>query len=54
VAFYNRVALLTGAGLSVGFWPVIASMLGLRSITLSALFTLALYFFWRALQKLET
>ncbi|MAT96069.1 MAG: hypothetical protein CL608_02915 [Anaerolineaceae bacterium] len=53
-AFKNRVALLTAAGLAVGFWPVMAARQGLRSITLPALFTLALYFFWRALQKLET
>ncbi len=52
-AFNNRVALLTAAGLAVGFWPVMAARQGLRSITLPALFTLAVYFFWRALQKME-
>jgi 4-amino-4-deoxy-L-arabinose transferase-like glycosyltransferase len=51
LAFNNRVALLTAAGLAVGFWPVMAARQGLRSITLPALFTLALYFFWRGLQK---
>lgn len=53
LAFNNRVALLTAAGLAVGFWPVMAARQGLRSITLPALFALALYFFWRGLQKLE-
>lgn len=53
LAFNNRVALLTAAGLAVGFWPVMAARQGLRSITLPALFTLALYFFWRGLQKAE-
>jgi hypothetical protein len=54
LAFNNRVALLTAAGLAVGFWPVMAARQGLRSITLPALFALALYFFWRGLQKLES
>ena len=53
LAFNKRVALLTAAGLAVGFWPVMAGRQGLRSITLPALFVLALYFFWRGLQKLE-
>ena len=53
LAFNKRVALLTAAGLAVGFWPVMAARQGLRSITLPALFALALYFFWRGLQKLE-
>jgi hypothetical protein len=54
LAFNNRVALLTAAGLAVGFWPVMAARQGLRSITLPALFALALTFFWRGLQKLES
>ena len=53
LAFNNRIALLTAVGLAVGFWPVMAARQGLRSITLPALFTLALYFFWRGLQKME-
>lgn len=53
LAFNNRVSLLTAAGLAVGFWPVMAARQGLRSITLPALFALALFFFWRGLQKLE-
>ena len=54
LAFNNRVALLTAAGLAVGFWPLMAARQGLRSITLPAFFTLALYFFWRGLRRLET
>jgi hypothetical protein len=54
LAFNNRVSLLTAAGLAVGFWPVMAARQGLRSITLPALFALALFFFWRGLQKLES
>ncbi len=53
LAFNNRVALLTAAGLAVGFWPLMAARQGLRSITLPALFTLAIYFFWHGLQKME-
>ncbi|MCA9946547.1 MAG: glycosyltransferase family 39 protein, partial [Anaerolineales bacterium] len=53
LAFNNRVALLTAAGLAVGFWPVMAARQGLRSITLPALFTLALFFFWHGITKLE-
>ena len=37
LAFNNRVALLTAAGLAVGFWPVMAARQGLRSITSSDL-----------------
>ena len=53
LAFNKRVALLTAAGLAVGFWPVMVGRQGLRSITLPALFVLALYFFWRGLGRLE-
>ncbi|WP_420641745.1 ArnT family glycosyltransferase [Candidatus Leptofilum sp.] len=53
IAFNNRIALLTAAGLAVGFWPLMAARQGLRSITLPALFTLALFFFWHGLQKQE-
>lgn len=53
LAFNNRVVLLTAAGLAVGFWPLMAARQGLRSITLPALFTLAIYFFWHGLQKME-
>ncbi|VAW33599.1 hypothetical protein MNBD_CHLOROFLEXI01-5311 [hydrothermal vent metagenome] len=54
LAFNKRVALFTAAGLAVGFWPVMAGRQALRSITLPALFALALYFYWRGLQNLET
>ncbi len=54
LAFNKRVALLTAAGLAVGFWPVMAARQGLRSIALPALFGLALTFFWRGLQKVES
>lgn len=50
LAFNKRVALFTAAGLAVGFWPVMAGRQALRSITLPALFALALYFYWRGLQ----
>lgn len=53
LAFNNRVALLTAAGLAVGFWPLMAARQGLRSITLPALFALALCFFWHVIQKAE-
>ncbi|WP_420628367.1 ArnT family glycosyltransferase [Candidatus Leptofilum sp.] len=52
LAFNNRIALLTAAGLAVGFWPLMAARQGLRSIVLPALFTLALYLFWRGFQRL--
>jgi hypothetical protein len=48
-AFGVRVALLTAAGLAVSFWPVMAGRQALRSITLPALFTLAVLFFWQSL-----
>ncbi len=48
-AFDARIALLTAAGTAVGFWAVMTSRQSLRSVTLPALFTLAFYFFWRAL-----
>ena len=54
LAFNQRVALLTAAGLAVGFWPVMAGRQGLRSITLPALFSLALYLFWRGLKRVES
>jgi hypothetical protein len=53
-AFDRPTALLTAAGLAVGFWPVMAGRQMLRSITLPALFVLALLFWWRGTQRLET
>ncbi len=48
-AFGAPVALLTAAGLAVGFWSVMAGRQALRSITLPALFVLAATLFWRGL-----
>jgi len=48
-AFGPAIAALTAAGLAVGFWPVSTSRMGLRAITLPALFTVAVYCLWRAL-----
>lgn len=50
-AFNWRVAILTTAGLSVSFWAVMTARHALRSVTMPALFTLAAWFFWRALRK---
>jgi hypothetical protein len=48
-AFDVQTALLTAAGLAVGFWPVMSGRQGLRSIVLPALFVLAVALFWRGL-----
>lgn len=48
-AFGAPVALLSAAGLAVGFWPVMAGRQALRSIALPAVFALAVLFFWRGL-----
>jgi 4-amino-4-deoxy-L-arabinose transferase-like glycosyltransferase len=48
-AFGPVIASLTAAGLAVGFWPVSTSHMGLRAITLPALFAVAVYCLWRAL-----
>ena len=45
VAFDRHTALLTAAGLSVGFWPVMAARQSLRSITLPAIFVLVVWLF---------
>lgn len=50
-AFNRQTALLTVAGLAVGFWPLMTSRQALRSIALAALISLAAYFFWRAFSK---
>jgi hypothetical protein len=52
-AFDAPTALLTAAGLAVGFWPVMAGRQMLRSITLPALFVLALLFWWRSINDLR-
>ncbi len=46
-AFGGPVALLAAAGLAVGFWPLMAGRQALRSITLPAVFALAVLFFWQ-------
>ncbi|HMT20079.1 MAG TPA: glycosyltransferase family 39 protein [Promineifilum sp.] len=46
-AFGAPVALLSAAGLAVGFWPVMAGRQALRSIALPAVFAVAVLFFWR-------
>ena len=53
-AFDWPTALLTAAGLAVGFWPLMASRQALRSIALPALFVLAVYFFWLAWSQTAT
>ena len=51
-AFDPPTALLTAAGLAVGFWPVMAGRQALRSIALPTLFVLALFLFWRGAERL--
>lgn len=51
-AYDGRVALLTAAGLAVGFWPLMSARQMLRSIALPALFVLAVYCFWRGIERL--
>jgi 4-amino-4-deoxy-L-arabinose transferase-like glycosyltransferase len=48
-AFDPSTALLAAAALSLGFWPLMVSRLGLRAVTLPVLFTAAVYFLWRAM-----
>jgi len=52
-AFGAPVALLTAAGLAIGFWPVMAGRQALRSIALPALFSLAVLVFWRGMLEGE-
>ena len=52
-AFNSRTALLTSAGLAVGFWPLMTSRQALRSITLVAVLSLAAFFFWRGMGKVR-
>ena len=46
----HRAAWLTAAGLAVGFWPLMISRHALRTITMPALFVLAVFWFWRGWQ----
>ena len=48
-AFDTEVALLTAAGLAVGFWPVTTSRLGLRAIALPVMFVASAWFLWGAI-----
>ncbi len=50
-AFGRSTALMTGAGLAVGFWPLMSGRQALRSILLPALFVLAVLLFWLALKN---
>lgn len=50
-AFNHQTALLTAAGLAVGFWPLMTGRQSLRSITLAAILSLTAYFFWQALSR---
>jgi len=50
-AFGWQTAVLTAAGLAVGFWPLMTARQSLRSVTLPALFVLAVYLFWRGLEE---
>ena len=52
-AFDESTALLTAAGIAVGFWPVMAGRQALRSTLLPALFVLAVLFFWRGMEKVK-
>lgn len=47
-ALAPNTALLTAAGLAVGFWPVMVSRHALRTVTMPALFVLAVLAFWHA------
>lgn len=51
-AFDGRVALLTAAGLAIGFWPLMSARQMLRSITLPAIFVLVVLVFWLGAKKL--
>ncbi len=53
LTFGHQVALFSAAGLATSFWGVMTGRQALRSVTLPALFVLAVYFFWRGLRKLE-
>jgi hypothetical protein len=54
LAFDRPTSLLTGAGLAVGFWPLMSGRQALRSILLPTLFVIAVLLFWRALKGLNS
>ncbi len=47
--FGRRVAILTAAGLAIGFWPVMTGRQVLRSITLPTILVLGFILYWRAI-----
>jgi 4-amino-4-deoxy-L-arabinose transferase-like glycosyltransferase len=47
--FDRATALLTAAGLAVGFWPVSVARMGLRAVSLPALLAVSAYLTWRAM-----
>lgn len=47
-AFGAPAALLTAAGLALSFWPIMTARQALRSVTMPALFVLAVLCFWQA------
>ncbi|MGD8586726.1 MAG: glycosyltransferase family 39 protein [Chloroflexota bacterium] len=49
-AFGSKTALFVAAGLAMSFWAVMTGRQALRSITLPAVFVLAVYLFWRAIE----
>jgi 4-amino-4-deoxy-L-arabinose transferase-like glycosyltransferase len=53
-AFNHRTGLLASAALAVSFWPVMTGRQALRSGTLPVLLALAAYFFWQALNLVNT
>lgn len=50
-AFDWQTAVLTAAGLAVGFWPLMAARQSLRSILLPTLLVWALVFFWQGVRR---
>ena len=53
IAFNERVALFAAIGLTVNFWAVMTARHALRSVTLPAIFMLAVCFYWKALRRHE-
>lgn len=53
-AFSRSTALMAGAGLALGFWPVMSGRQALRSVLLPTLFVLAVLLFWLAVKNVIT
>lgn len=51
LAFDRTIALLTAAGMAVGFWALMTSRQSLRSETFPTLFVLALLFYWQGVKN---